>query len=79
MFLQGANTEVYNIASKDYEFLRRMMEEHWKAGYDDMARALRHPAVLQRPRSPDGVFTFELPAQELAQFSDHLPVRDLKR
>jgi NTE family protein len=36
------------------------MEEHWKAGYDDMIRTLGHPEVLQRPQGPDGVVTFDL-------------------
>jgi NTE family protein len=36
------------------------MEEHWRAGYHDAARTLRHPEVLQRPTTPDGVFTFDL-------------------
>jgi NTE family protein len=39
------------------------MEEHWKTGYDDMVRTLRHPEVLQRPESADGVFTFDLARQ----------------
>jgi NTE family protein len=44
----------------DYEFSRRTMEEHWKAGYNDAVRTLRYPEVLQRPKSLDGVFTFDL-------------------
>lgn len=72
---QEADTKVYNIihliyhakkyegASKDYEFSRRTMEEHWKSGYDDMINTLRHPEVLQRPQSADGVFTFDLARQ----------------
>ncbi|MDP3160645.1 MAG: patatin-like phospholipase family protein [Reyranella sp.] len=72
---QEADTKVYNIihliyhakkyegASKDYEFSRRTMEEHWKTGYDDMIRTLHHPEVLQRPQSADGVFTFDLARQ----------------
>jgi NTE family protein len=28
-----------------------------------MERTLRHPEVLQRPTSPDGVFTFDLKQQ----------------
>ncbi len=72
---QEADSKVYNIihtiyrarkyegSSKDYEFSRRTMEEHWKSGYDDMLRTLRHPEVLQRPQSPDGVFTFDLARQ----------------
>jgi Patatin phospholipase len=25
------------------------MEEHWRAGYHDAVRTLRHPEALQRP------------------------------
>ena len=68
----AADLGVYNIIqlihraksfegqSKDYEFSRLSMEEHWQAGYHDGIRTLRHPEVLQRPTSPDGVFTFDL-------------------
>lgn len=75
LLAQEADTKVYNIihliyharkyegASKDYEFSRRTMEEHWKTGYDDMIRTLHHPEVLQRPQSADGVFTFDLAKQ----------------
>ena len=67
-----ADSKVYNIihliyrarayegASKDYEFSRRTMEEHWKSGYTDMSRTLAYPEVLQRPHGLDGVFTFDL-------------------
>jgi len=51
---------VYEGASKDYEFSRRTMEEHWTSGYSDMKRTLAYPEVLQRPNSMDGVFTFDL-------------------
>jgi NTE family protein len=50
----------YEGASKDYEFSRRTMEEHWKSGYNDTVRTLRHPEVLQRPNGGDGVLTFDL-------------------
>ena len=46
--------------SKDYEFSRLSMEEHWRAGYLDARRTLRHPEVLQRPANADGIFTFDL-------------------
>ena len=67
-----ADKKVYNIVqliyrskhyeghSKDYEFSRLTMEEHWRAGYHDAARTLRHPEVLRAPENPDGVFTFDL-------------------
>jgi NTE family protein len=54
----------YEGCSKDYEFSRRTMEEHWKAGYHDAVRTLRHPEVLQRPDRADGVFTFDLATQD---------------
>jgi NTE family protein len=50
----------YEGDSKDYEFSRRSMEDHWRAGYHDTIRTLRHPEVLERPRSRDGVFMFDI-------------------
>lgn len=70
-----ADEKVYNIVHliyrarkyegtcKDFEFSRRTMEEHWRSGYHDAVRTLRHPEVLERPRSPDGVLTFDLAVQ----------------
>ncbi len=67
-----ADEKVYNIvhliyhasryegASKDFEFSRRTMEEHWRAGYNDTVRTLRHPEVLERPTNPEGFSTFDL-------------------
>jgi NTE family protein len=76
MLAKQADDKVYNIiqliyraknyegSSKDYEFSRRTMNEHWKSGYDDAVRTLRHPEVLQRPEAADGVFTFDLARQD---------------
>jgi NTE family protein len=50
----------YQGIAKDFEFSRRTMEEHWRSGYNDAVRTLRHPEVLQRPNGVDGVFTFDL-------------------
>lgn len=70
--LAEADDKVYNIAhliyrakgyegdSKDYEFSRASMEDHWKAGYEDTVKTLKHPEVLQRPTSPDGLNIFDL-------------------
>ena len=41
---------------------RLSMEEHWRAGYHDERRTLRHPEVLKRPDNHAGVFTFDLAA-----------------
>jgi NTE family protein len=67
-----ADHKVYNIVqliyrskhyeghSKDYEFSRLTMQEHWRAGYHDAVRTLRHPEVLERPSNLEGIFTFDL-------------------
>jgi len=38
----------YEGDSKDYEFSRLSMVEHWRSGYYDAMRTLRHPEVLER-------------------------------
>ena len=50
----------YEGNSKDYEFSRLTMQEHWRAGYHDAVRTLRHPQVLERPSALAGVRTFDL-------------------
>jgi NTE family protein len=50
----------YEGHSKDYEFSRASMEEHWRAGYHDARRTLRHPEVLERPKNLEGLFIFDL-------------------
>jgi NTE family protein len=50
----------YEGQSKDYEFSRLTMKDHWRAGYDDAAATLRHPEIFERPRGKDGVFAFDL-------------------
>jgi NTE family protein len=69
-----ADRKVYNIIqliyrsakyegeSKDFEFSLQSMEDHWTAGHHDTVRTLRHPEVLERPTSVDGVFTFDVSA-----------------
>jgi NTE family protein len=58
------HSKSYEGASKDYEFSRRTMEEHWRSGYDDVVRSLQHPEVLQRPDNPEGVRTFDFCKKE---------------
>jgi NTE family protein len=50
----------YEVQSKDYEFSRVSMTDHWNAGYNDAIRTLRHPEALQRPTDQIGVATFDL-------------------
>lgn len=46
--------------SRDYEFSRSSMEEHWSAGYDDARRTLRHPDWLATPPPHVGVVVHDL-------------------
>jgi NTE family protein len=69
---QAADRKVYNLVqliyrsrdheghSKDYEFSRISMQEHWRAGYHDALRTLRHRGVLERPANQLGLSTFDL-------------------
>lgn len=50
----------YEGDSKDYEFSRLSMEEHWRTGYNDTVRTLRHPEVLERPDTLDCIRTFDV-------------------
>lgn len=50
----------YESQSKDYEFSRLSMQEHWDAGRADMAHTLHDPRWLQRERSAHGVHVFDL-------------------
>jgi NTE family protein len=52
-------TRNYEGYSKDFEFSRLSMEEHWRSGYHDTVRALRHPETLAQPVSPEGVAIFD--------------------
>ena len=42
----------YEGDSKDYEFSRGSMEDHWRAGYYDAVHALRHPEIFERASGP---------------------------
>ncbi len=49
----------YEGQSKDYEFSRTTMEEHWAAGRRDAERTLSHPEVLVPSDQPFAVQTFD--------------------
>ena len=49
----------YEGHSKDYEFSRRTMEEHWGAGYRDASTTLAHPEVTALPTRPDGLEVYD--------------------
>jgi NTE family protein len=50
----------YDSNTKDYEFSRNTMLEHWTSGMEDVARTLTSPAWIQRQRPEFGVAVFDL-------------------
>lgn len=46
--------------SKDYEFSRLSMEEHWASGVKDVRRTLAHPAWKKRKVGQEGLQVFDL-------------------
>ena len=49
----------YELDSKDYEFSRAMVQEHWQAGERDMRNTIAHPEWM-RSATADGVTTYDL-------------------
>jgi NTE family protein len=52
--------KAYESESKDYEFSRLSMREHWTEGRADMARTFAHPCWQERVPPRDGVHVFDL-------------------
>ena len=50
----------YESQSKDYEFSRLSMNEHWDAGRADMAHTLRDPRWTHRAEQATGVHVYDL-------------------
>jgi NTE family protein len=49
----------YELDTKDYEFSRAMVTEHWEAGKRDMASTIAHPEWLEA-QTANGVTTYDL-------------------
>jgi len=56
----------YETQSKDYEFSRLSMLEHWDTGRADMAHTLHDPRWTRRERGTTGVRVFDLTADHPA-------------
>lgn len=54
----------FESTSKDYEFSRLSMTEHWEAGRNDVRRTLSHKAWKARKIGRDGLQVFDLGARE---------------
>ena len=49
----------YEGQSKDFEFSRRTMQEHWRAGYDDAGSTLAHPEIMTLPDAAQGIAVYD--------------------
>jgi NTE family protein len=85
LLAQASDPAVYNIVqlvyrsatyegqSKDYEFSRRTMEEHWLAGRTDAAKTLSHPEVLTLPSAAHSVQVYDFVTPRHANLSEKDP------
>ena len=64
----------YEGQSKDYEFSRRTMEDHWAAGRRDAETTLAHPEVLTLPEGANSVDVYDF----ISPTSRNSPVRTEK-
>lgn len=53
------NSPKYELQSKDYEFSRATMLDHWEVGRADAIRALNHPEIFHRPSVRHAVQIFD--------------------
>jgi len=61
----------YETQSKDYEFSRLSMREHWDAGRADMAHTLHDPRWVNHEPAATGVHVFDLTADQPAVAAAH--------
>jgi NTE family protein len=54
----------YETSSKDYDFSRVAMAEHWEAGVRDVHLSMRHREWLQRPQTDETMVTYDLSGEE---------------
>ena len=55
----------YESHSKDYEFSRLSVDEHWRSGYDDVIETLSSPEWKNRTRPKHGIEIFDLAEKRL--------------
>lgn len=54
----------YHGASKDYDFSRLNMLEHWSSGEQDVDKSMQHKDWLEQPQNGETMVTFDLTAEE---------------
>jgi NTE family protein len=86
LLAEASDPAVYNIVqlvyrspsyegqSKDYEFSRRTMEDHWAGGRRDAEITLAHPETLALPKTANAVHVYDF----ITPTRRHSPVRTEK-
>jgi NTE family protein len=64
----------FETSSKDYDFSRFAMQEHWNAGERDVDRLMQHPEWLSRPQNGETMVTYDLTREDLSWISTWTPV-----
>lgn len=59
--------KTYEGVSKDYEFSRQTMEEHWRSGHEDASRAISYPEIFERPDAVDGFRAFDFFGRHISE------------
>jgi NTE family protein len=54
----------YESSSKDYDFSRVAMVEHWDAGVRDVSQSMTHRELLQRSQSDEAMVTYDFLGDE---------------
>src|ERR1700709_322066 len=60
----------YESSSKDYDFSRVGMVEHWNAGARDVHLSMRHKDWLDRPQADETMVTYDLTGDGTETFDD---------
>jgi NTE family protein len=58
-------TKNFENSSKDYDFSRVGMVEHWQSGERDVHLSMRHPEWLARPQNGETMVTYDLTRDEV--------------
>jgi NTE family protein len=56
----------YETSSKDYDFSRLAMVEHWSAGERDVGLSMRHKDWLEKPQSGETMVTYDFSGADSA-------------
>lgn len=54
----------YEASSKDYDFSRLNMIEHWQSGERDVGLSMKHPEWLERPQNGETMVTWDLTGED---------------